>query len=678
MLVAVDIGGTFTDLMAFNLDKNQFFQAKSLTTPHDFSQGIINCIGKSGLEISDVRNLVHGTTVAINTLIERTGAKVALIVTKGTRDVYTVGRGNRPESYNLHFRRPRPLVPRHLTFEVDGRLDAAGHVIRPLNEKEVEAICARLDVEGIESVAVCLLHSFTNPSHEARIGEIMRARNTGCYVSLSHDILREFREYERMSTTAVNAYVGPRVSRYIGDLQDKLSALNFDGALEIMQSNGGVMSPAVARRKPAAMMESGPVGGIIASAEVGRQLGFNNVIAFDMGGTTAKASLIRNGEPSHAEGYYVEGYASGHPVMLPVIDVVEVGAGGGSIAWIDDVGALKVGPQSASADPGPVCYGLGGTEPTITDANVILGRVGASQFLGGEMPLDEEGARQAVKLRLSKHLGMSVVATADAIIRIAIAKMSLAVRQVSVEKGYDPRDFALIASGGAGPLHVVAIAHELSIPTVIIPRFPAHFSALGMLMANERHDLVRTFLRRLDKVAPAELIQLYEDMMKDATSLLSGERDVDFRCSVDLRYVGQEFCLTIPISPEQIRTVDVAALRQAFDRDYQHRYSNNATDEPVEVVNFRLAVIVRRQPLALPRLHNTAAATGAEYRFAVMDATQTPVRCPVYLRDDLKPGASFDGPALIQEYASTTVMFAGDRCQVAETGELVIAIGRTS
>src|SRR5215471_206998 len=354
---------------------------------------------------------------------------------------------------------------------------SSGEVHAPLSRDSVEEACAALRAEGVEAVAVCFLHSYLDPEHERIAGAMIRQAMPDAYLSLSHAILREYREFERMSTTVVNAYIGPKVGGYVRGLKSSLGEIGFAGDLSIMRSNGGVMTPEVATERPVAMMESGPVGGIIASAQVGRALGFPNVISFDMGGTTAKTSLIRDGETTMAPGYYVGGYASGHPVMLPMIDVVEVGAGGGSIAWIDEIGALKVGPQSAGADPGPICYMGGGAEPTITDANVVLGRLDPDNFLGGAMKLDAAGAARSIAEKIAKPLKMDTVAAAQAIIEIAISKMSLAVREVSVEKGYDPRDFALVASGGAGPLHIVAIARELHIPTVIVPLFPSHFSA---------------------------------------------------------------------------------------------------------------------------------------------------------------------------------------------------------
>ena len=403
LVVAIDIGGTFTDLIGFDEKAQQFVQAKSLTTPAHLVQGIIDCLRKSGIEASAIDELIHGSTIAINTLIERNGAKTALVVTRGTRDVYIIGRGNRPEAYNLLFHKHQPLVSRRLTREVEERLLASGEEHQPLSRASVQAACDLLAAEGVEAVAVCFLHSYLDPAHERVAGEMIRKALPNAYVSLSHEILREYREFERMSTTVVNAFIGPKVGGYVKSLKSNLGEIGFAGNLSIMRSNGGVMTPEVATERPVAMMESGPVGGIIASAQVGLSLGLQNVISFDMGGTTAKASLIKDGEPTLAPGYYVGGYAGGHPVMLPMIDVVEVGAGGGSIAWIDDIGALKVGPQSAGADPGPICYRGGGTEPTITDANVVLGRLDPDNFLGGQMKLDAKARRAASRKKSPSH-----------------------------------------------------------------------------------------------------------------------------------------------------------------------------------------------------------------------------------------------------------------------------------
>ncbi|MFL6797922.1 MAG: hydantoinase/oxoprolinase family protein [Xanthobacteraceae bacterium] len=674
IVVAIDIGGTFTDLVGFDEATGKFLQAKSLTTPAQLVQGIIDCVRKSGLDAGAIDELIHGSTIAINTLIERTGAKTGLIVTRGTRDVYIIGRGNRPEAYNLLFHRHRPLVPRHLTREVDERLLSSGEVYRELDRAGLAEACALLAAEGVEAVAVCFLHSYANPAHERVAGEMIRATLPNAYLSMSHAILREYREFERMSTTVVNAYIGPKVGGYVKSLNAGLAAIGFRGALSIMRSNGGVMTPEVATERPAAMMESGPVGGIIASTQVGQALGSANVISFDMGGTTAKASLIRGGEPTMAPGYYVGGYASGHPVMLPMIDVVEVGAGGGSIAWLDEVGALKVGPQSAGADPGPICYGGGGAEPTITDANVVLGRLDPDNFLGGQMRLDAQGARDGIEGKIAAPLRLDAVAAAQAIIEIAIAKMSLAVREVSVAKGYDPREFALVASGGAGPLHVSAIARELHIPRVIVPLFPSHFSALGMLLADERHDFIRTYYADLANVDFTELVRVHHEMLAEGNAGLRYAERAERQIHLDLRYMGQEFTLQVPVTLPQLEAHDRAGIRSAFDQLYEQRYAHHSPEEPVEMVNIRLALIGKRPRLAFPQLAAAARAKASHERAVYFADAQKAVSSPVYQRGALGAGASITGPALIQEHGTTTVLFEEDSCIVAPSGELIINV----
>jgi N-methylhydantoinase A len=678
IFVAVDIGGTFTDLIGFDDEAGAFLQAKSLTTPAELGQGVIDCIRQSGVKPGAIVELIHGSTIAINTLIERKGAKTGLVVTRGTRDVYIIGRGNRPESYNLFFHKHRPLVSRALTREVEERLLSTGEVDRPLQKASVAAACKALKEAGVEAVAVCLLHSYANPEHERIAGTMIRKALPDVYLSLSHEILREYREFERMSTTVVNAYIGPKVGGYVKSLRSSLGGIGFDGDLSIMRSNGGVMTPDVATERPAAMMESGPVGGIIASARVGQQLGFPNVISFDMGGTTAKASLIRAGEPTLAPGYYVGGYASGHPVMLPMIDVVEVGAGGGSIAWRDDVGALKVGPHSAGADPGPICYRGGGNEPTITDANVVLGRLDPDNFLGGTMKLDAQAARRGIEDKVARPLKLDAVAAAQAIVEIAIAKMSLAVREVSVAKGYDPRDFALVASGGAGPLHVCAIARELFVPTVIVPLFPSHFSALGMLLADERHDFIRTVYSDLANVDFANLVSIHDEMVAGARASLRHGKDARHEIRLDLRYVGQEFTLSVPVELAQLKKGDRKGIRTAFDELYEQRYAHHSPEEPVEMVNIRLGAIGKRPSLSFPSLAPLGTAAPAAERQVYFSSAQKPLAAKVYRRDRLGAGARIAGPALIQEHGTTTVLFENDTCEVAPSGELIIQVGGAS
>ncbi len=680
LVLALDIGGTFTDLVAFDLATGEVHQAKSSTTPYDLAVGIRETLAKSGLPIGTAETFIHGSTVAINTAIERTGARTALIVTEGMRDVYKIGRGSRPEAYNLFFKRPEPYVPRHRTLEVIERLNASGDVITVLDEDNAADVVKRLNTDDVEAVAVVFLHSWANPDHEAAVGAIIDRDAPNLYRSLSHEILREYREYERMSTTVLNAYVGPRTRRYLGDLEKLLGDFDFKGRLLIMQSNGGTMTPETAKRVPVNMMESGPVGGIIAAAEISGDLGYKNVLAFDMGGTTAKVSLVQNSEPSIAQGYYIGGLASGHPVMLPVVDIIEVGTGGGSIAWIDEVGALKVGPRSAGGVPGPVCYGQGGTAPTVTDANVVLGRLTPKRFLGGEMPLDVDGARNAIKTIIGDPLGLTVEEAALAILQIAVAEMSLAVRGVSVERGYDPRDFAMVGFGGAGPLHSAQIARELHVPILVIPRVPGHFSALGMLMSDLRHDYVRTYYKALADSDFGDISAIFDEMIGEARDLLTNEGTaadaMGFQRFLDMRYVGQEFPIQTPVSEDAITSGNVAQIRAAFDEIHDRRYGHQAPNEQVEIVNIRLTATGKRERSKLPPLPASTVDAVIETRKVIFDtATIEGIECTIYDRDKFGPGATVSGPAVVQEYASTTVLFPGDEMVVAPSGEMIVTIG---
>lgn len=678
--VAVDIGGTFTDLVAYDEANARVFQAKSLTTPHELSQGVWDCLRKAGVNPRQIGALVHGSTIAINLAIEERGAKTALVVTKGTRDVYKIGRQNRPEAYNFFFVRPKPLCARSLTFEVDERMLGSGAEMKPLDPADAARIARAVQDSGAEAVAVCFLHSYANPVHEKEMGESLRRALPQAYISLSHEIVREYREYERTSTTVMNAYVGPKTSDYVGRIEARLVDEGFGGRFSIMQSNGGVMSPETAKVLPVAMMESGPVGGVIAAAEVGRRLGFNDVIAFDMGGTTAKTSLIKDGEVSVAQGYHIGGHASGHPVMFPVVDIIEVGAGGGSIAWIDAFGALKLGPRSAGSDPGPICYGAGGREPTVTDANVVLGRIGATSFLGGEMPLDAAAARYGVAERLCASLGMNPTEAAHGILKIAAAKMSLAVRGVSVERGYDPREFAMVAMGGAGPLHAVEIARELHIPTVVIPNLPAHFSALGMLMTDVRHDYVRTYYRRLHECDFGELGGLYGELVENGRTVLarSGIEEAarSYQWFMDLRYVGQEFWLQVPVEESEVHRADSEAIRRRFNEIHDRRFGHAAHEEPLELVNLRLTARGARPKIDFPKIRANQEGAKTGVRPIVLDDSSRPVDCAVYRREALACGLPMKGPCAIEEYGSTTILFEQDSFVVTETGELMIEVAQ--
>ncbi len=677
MRIAVDIGGTFTDLVAVD-DDGRVSRSKALTTPDDLARGIDDCLKGANVDVAGANFFVHGSTVTINAVLERKGARTGLITTKGFRDVYEIGRGNRPEGYNLFFKRPVPLVPRDLRLEVDERLYATGEVLTPLDETSAAAAIDALKKAGVESVAVCLLHSYANAAHEQRLGELLRQQFPEAYVSLSHEILREFREYERTSTTALNSYVGPLVRRYLVSLEKMLGAAGFHGTFRVMQSNGGVMSAETAKKMPVTMMESGPVAGVIAAARLGEALGCRHIISFDMGGTTAKSSLIKDFHPEVTSSYYVGGYVTGHPMMLPVVDIVEVGNGGGSIAWIDPAGGLKVGPQSAGAAPGPACYGKGGVEPTVTDANLIAGRIDPEYFLGSGIRLQRDQAAAAIMEKVGKPLGLSLEEAALGILTIANFNMSLSVRAVSVEKGYDPRDCVLVPSGGGGALHAIAIARELSVPRVIIPPMPAHFSALGMLMADLKHDYVQTFVRELADTSGAQIADAFAVLEKSATDTLREEgckpEQMVLRRFLDMRYRGQEYTLPVPVT-EDLRTLtDFSAIRARFDQMHQDHYGHSAPKEPVMMVNLRLSALGKfdnKLPLATA---SRAEDRGERGRRPVIFDTE-PVDCPIYLRSGFKAGDQLAGPAVIEELGATILVYPGDTMQVNELGQLVIEVG---
>ena len=675
--IAVDIGGTFTDLLGFDSSTGQIYQSKSLSTPHDFAIGVMDCVKKAAVQLDQVNNFVHGSTVAINTAIEKTGAKTALLVTQGTRDVYLIGRGNRPEAYNIFFQRAEPLASPSLTFEIEQRTTAWGDSYVSFNEEQALGIVKEVENSDAQAVAVCFLHSYENPDDEIRMGNLLNKFCKSKFVTLSHEISRKYGEYERMSTTVLNAYIGPKTSSYLRELENLLSNDGFQGRLLIMQSNGGLMSANMAKRIPVAMMESGPVGGVIAAAQISSNLGYENTIAFDMGGTTAKSSLVNGREVSITEGYYIGGYAAGYPAMMPVVDIVEVGTGGGSIAWIDDVGALKVGPLSAGADPGPISYGRGGNRPTVTDANVVLGRIGDKSFLGGEMPLDRNSALLALT-ELGKDLGLNGIEMARSIVEIAVSKMSLAVRGVSVERGFDPRDFAMVAMGGAGPIHALAIARELHIPTVIIPVLPAHFSALGMLLCDLRHDYVRTHLGLLDSLRSEDVHHVFDEMISEGCDALKQEgvnnSAMKFQRYIDLRYEGQEFSLQVPVSDTEILKMNILKIRKRFDEMHDRNFGHSAPDEPLEVVNLRLTAKGVRSKVKMPNVIKRGKPIPMNQRNVCLGKTDRFIKCPVFFRPTLAAGAKIEGPAIIEEYASTTVLFEGDHATISPTGEVVIKV----
>jgi N-methylhydantoinase A len=682
--IAADIGGTFTDLTAVD-EHGAFSTAKTLTTPHDHAEGVMDGLDKLGARLAETELFLHGSTIAINTVLQRVGATTALITTEGFRDVYEIGRGNRSDPYNLFFGKPVPLVRRRSRFGVRERVLADGSVRTPLDVDGATALIERLRVTGVESVAVCLLHSYANPEHELQLGRLIEQLWPEAYVTLSHQILREYREYERTSTTVLNAYVAPVVSRYLDSLKERLTQRGFRGRLLIMQSNGGIMSVDTARRSPVRMMESGPVAGVMGAAALAEGVGMPKVIPFDMGGTTAKTSMVKDGEVDISPGYFIGGYATGHPMSLPVVNIVEVGSGGGSIAWVDAAGALKVGPRSAGASPGPACYGLGGDRPTVTDANLILGRLGANRFLGGEMRLDRDAAETAIRRHVAEPLGLDIVAAARGIVTIADAQMSLAVRAVSVEKGEDPREFALVATGGAGPLHAVSIARELTIGTVVVPVLPGQFSAKGMLSSQVRHDLTRTQLATFEPSAVEQYAVTLKALAAEASARLRADVGEPAEPPVlqhflELRYRGQEFTIAVPVPPEGLSAATYAAVRAEFDAMHERLYGHQAPEETVEAIGIRTVISMPMGTIPEPPapVHSSATAQPVETRPVVLHGSDwKPVPCPVYDREDLVTGQRIEGPAVVQEATSSVVFYDGDVLTVAADQSLVIAVGST-
>jgi N-methylhydantoinase A len=683
--LSADVGGTFTDVAAFDEASGELRLGKTLTTPARLVTGIENGVDKAGAGFRAVRLFLHGTTVAINTILERTGARCALVTTQGFRDIYEIGRVNRPESYNLFFRRHQPLIDRDLRYEVRERMDAQGRVLLPLDEAQVAAAVDDAVAQGVEAIAILFLHSYRNPAHEQLAKAIVTARHPGLFVTASHELSQEYREFERTSTAAANAYVGPRVRRYLGEMGKHLSDAGFGGDFLIVQSTGGLFDVEEAQRSCIRMLESGPAAGVIGTKSLCDGIGLANAIAFDMGGTTAKAGVIHGGQVLMTGNSLIGGYATGLPVQIPMIDIQEVGTGGGSIARVEAGGALHVGPESAGAQPGPVCYGLGGREPTITDANLVLGRLGADRFLGGEMKLDLAGAERALQERVAAPLGLDLIQAADGILRIAATKMSHMVRWVTTERGLDAADFSLVAYGGAGPLHAAMVARELRIAQVVIPRAPGHFSAYGMLVADLRRDFVSTWFMPLAEAPFAAMEAIYSDMEGRGRVAVAASRiavaDVAVQRAADMRYVGQEHAVTVELPRALFEPQDRDGIKAHFDAVHETRYGYSAPGEKAEIVSLRSAVTgLMRKPAFEPIATGDAVPPADAFRGsrAVYFAEAgRRVDTPSWDRARLLAGNRIAGPALIEEYASTTVVHPGDVVTVDTFGDLVIDILRS-
>ena len=598
MRIASDIGGTFTDLVYFDETTGASGVTKVSTTPEAFERGVADTLTKSAIDTAGIRSFIHGSTVVINTLTERSGAKTGLITTKGFRDILEITRANRPDLYNLYYEKPKPFIPRRYRLEVRERTSSAGEVVEPLNEDDVQKALDFFIREGIEAVAVCFLHSYAFPAHERECGEIIHRAAPDIPVTLSCEITREWREYERTTTAVLNSYVQKKTAGYLDSLETSLHAFGVRGSFYIMQSNGGTATFARGKTSPVNMVESGPAGGVIGAAELGRLVDENNVISFDAGGTTAKTSLISGARPKITTSYKIERTETfaGYPILAPAVDIVEIGAGGGSIAWIDAGGTLRIGPKSAGAVPGPACYGKGGTEPTVTDANVLAGRINPDYFLGGEIPLRPDLSEQAVR-PLAKALGVTPEEAAMGIIRLADAHMVNAIKLISVRRGFDPRDFTMVAFGGGGAMHAAALARELRLKRVIIPENPGVFSAWGMLVAELRQDFIRTKILRPEISAPDEIEGIYREMEKNALEIMEKQGqdpgDVRFLRFADIRYAGQEHTIKTPFPGGKCSKASLEELKETFHA-YHDRAFSFTIDAPVELVNYHLTTLGKR------------------------------------------------------------------------------------
>ncbi|HEX3973111.1 MAG TPA: hydantoinase/oxoprolinase family protein [Stellaceae bacterium] len=674
-VVAVDIGGTFTDLVAFDHDSQKVVYTKSPTTYGNFVDGILECFAKAQIDPASANFFNHGTTLVINSLIQRRGARTALVTSNGFRDVLEIARANRPDPFDLHYQRDEPLIARELRFEVPERIDAKGEIVTRLDVAALENLAEELKRQKVDAVAVFFMNSYLDPSHEQRAAETLQRLLPDVYITCSTELTREWYEYERCSTAAANAYVGPQVNTYIRRLESDLTQRGYDGSLFMMGSNGGLLSVARTCRQPIALVESGPIGGCIGAGAYAEALGIVNVVAFDMGGTTAKCALVERGRFSVDSVYYANGYIKGFPIKSPVIDIVEVGSGGGSIIWLDEQKRVHVGPQSAGSTPGPVCYGRGGQAPTVTDANLLLGRLNPEHFLGGELALTTDLAKRALAEQVATPLGYTgergVIEMADGALAIATVTMAGAIRRVSIEHGLDPRDFALFCYGGGGPLHASALAHELSIPQVIIPPEPGNFSAIGMLLADARIDFAKTFTGLLDDKIVGTMEEEFQAMEREAAAALTrefGASEIFYDRHAEMRYRGQRHNIKVPITG--LKTV--AQIHEAFTRDYKRRYGHADSKAPAELQALLVSGFAKLRRPDIARLPRRAGKGRGETTRPVYFGKAGLVETRVYERDALPTGFEGAGPAVIEEYGSTTLIWPGDRFKIGTMGEIRI------
>jgi N-methylhydantoinase A len=664
--VSADIGGTFTDLVVEPSD-GPVFVGKVATTPGNPAEGVIDGIQQLIPDASDIEFFVHGTTVGLNAFLERKGERVLLLMTRGVSDSYVIARGNRQTLYQLQYQKPEQLVKRSDVHEVGGRLSWDGEEKEPLDLADLDPVIEKVKKEGIQAVAVCLLHSYAHPQHELAVRDALSEQLPGVSISLSHEIAREWREYERASSAVMSAYVAPVVQRYLNNLQEQLVARDMDAKVHIMQSSGGVTTAEKAKENPVFTLLSGPVGGTIAGTALSKSSGRNNLLCVDMGGTSFDLSLVINGQANTT----LETELEGLPLLMSIVDIETIGTGGGSIAWLQN-GAMRVGPHSAGSIPGPACYGRGGTQPTVTDANLYLGRLGSASLLSGAMQMDLEAAQQAIE-GLAAEVGMDGRAFAEGILAISNAAMADAMRTITVSQGLDPREFTLVAFGGAGPMAAVFLAEELDIREVLIPQFPGTFSAWGMLQTDLRHDFTHSFFRAAETVKPEELEEAFSAMEAEGRASVQAEgiesENISFQRTADMRYVSQEYSINVAV-PESL---NLGELRQAFHDTHKQRYGHSNPAAPVEFVNLRVAsfgAVERFDSQGSADGEGQAAKVLAERR-AVFSGEEVTV--PVLSRESLPVGFEEAGPAILEEQSATTVVPPGWRISVDEGSNIILS-----
>ncbi len=672
--VAVDIGGTFTDLVYLEERTGKMGFEKTDTTPGEPARGVMTSIQQAGVNIEKVGLFIHGTTLGLNALLEHKGAKTALITTKGFRDVLEIGRLDRPNMYDILYRKLPPLVPRRLRCEVTERINSQGEVLVPLDETEVRAVVRGLRHQGVNVFAVCLLHSYANPAPEKRIGEIIREEYPEAYISLSHTIVQEFYEYERTVSTVINASVQPVMEGYLDGLWNDLTGSQFRGEFLISRSAGGAMSYRQAKIMPVHTILSGPAGGVQGAAYLAQKLDVPHLIAIDAGGTSFDVSLLYRGEPQ----VRTEAKVAGYKMLLPVVDIETIGAGGGSIAWMDAGNALQVGPQSAGAHPGPICYGRGGSEATVTDAAVCLGLIDPAYFLGGKLHLYVPAAERGIEERLARPLGLNLLDAARGVLTIIETRMTAAIREMSVERGYDPREFTLLAYGGAGPLFAASLAEKVGVPRVIVPRWPGNFSAWGMLMFDLVHDFAQSYVAVLDEIGLDTVNQIFGEMEGSALAALASqgvpqEDQLLFR-SVDIKYLMAGHAINVPVRNHSLVERDRGALRAKFNELHQLLYGHQLQDV-LQVVNFRIRAVGRVRKPGLERIPRgggspKAAHSGTRSIYHAEKRRKVPYQ--IFDRNRLLAGNLLAGPAIVEEAASTTVLPVGYTLRVDPYGNLIL------